>query len=179
MNDNSLARLWFMRLAFITLAALTLFIHLLPMQTTPGHWPGPDLLIALGFSWALRRGDYVPVPLFALVMFSADLLLGRPPGLYAALSVIALESLKSRAQDTRNQTFFTEWSSAALAILAVLLLYHILLAVFLVAPLSLLSALQQIVLTILCYPVVTLLSYVILGLRKPQTGDVNALGQRL
>ena len=43
---------------------------------------GPDLLIAFAFAWSLRRPEYVPSLLLALLFLLADLLLQRPPGLW-------------------------------------------------------------------------------------------------
>jgi rod shape-determining protein MreD len=48
MNDQSQTRLWLMRAAFVLLALLILFFHLLPLDTTPSRWAGPDLV--LGFA---------------------------------------------------------------------------------------------------------------------------------
>lgn len=179
MNDNSLARLWAMRFTFVALAGLILFVHLLPLQTSPRQWPAPDLLLVLGFGWSLRRGEFIPAWLFAAVMLFSDLLLGRPPGLYAGLALIALEMLKARASQLRNMPFTVEWASAAAAIFAVILGYRLIIAMLLVENLSLVVALGQCLFTILCYPVVIGFSLVFLRLRKPTLGEVNALGQRL
>lgn len=179
MNDNSLSRLWIMRILFVLLSGLVVFTHLLPLQTTPENWPAPDILLALGFGWALRRGEFVPPLIFGLTMLFADMLLARPPGLYAGLSLIALEMLKARASQLRDMPFMLEWASAAVAVLCVILGYRIILATLLVEQLSLGLALGQSLLTILCYPVVIGFCYVFLQLRKPTLGEVNALGQRL
>ncbi|MBU2980906.1 rod shape-determining protein MreD [Lentibacter algarum] len=179
MNENSLVRLWFMRAVFVVLSTLVIFAHLVPLQTAPTAGAAPDLVLAMAFGWALRRPDFVPTSLFALVMLFADLMFMRPPGLFAALSLLALEGLKSRASRVRDMPFSVEWFAAAVAITAVIGLSRIIQALFLVQSLALKVALMQIVLTILCYPVVIGVSWLFFGLKKPSLGEVNALGERL
>lgn len=179
MNDNSTARLWFMRAMFASLSAGIIFLHLLPLQTSPQGFVAPDLVLALGLCWALRRPEFVPALLVAGVMLFADLMLSRPPGLYAALSLLAVEVLKARAGQLRDMPFSVEWATAAMAIIAIILAYRICLALLIVEQLAIGTALLQILFTILCYPVVIGISWLFFRLRKPSLGDVNALGQRL
>ncbi|MFC6585378.1 hypothetical protein [Sulfitobacter aestuariivivens] len=79
MNDQSPTRLWLMRAAFFVLALVILFFHLLPLETTPRRWAGPDVLLAFACAWCLRRPEYVPSVILALAFLLADLLLQRPP----------------------------------------------------------------------------------------------------
>ena len=87
-----------MRAAFVGIALVTLLYHLLPLDLSPRRWAGPDLIMAIAFAWVLRRPEYVPALSIGIVFFVADLLYLNPPGLLAALVVIACESLKSRAR---------------------------------------------------------------------------------
>ncbi|MCX8955699.1 rod shape-determining protein MreD, partial [Ruegeria sp. NA] len=70
-----------------------------------------DVLIALTFAWVLRRPDYVPTVLVALVMLMADFLLQRPPGLLAAPTVVGSAYLRSAALGMRDAGFAGEWMS--------------------------------------------------------------------
>ncbi len=56
---------WLCRALFAVLAAVLLFLRLLPLGSVAGGWPGPDLLMCLTFAWVLRRPDYVPALLIA------------------------------------------------------------------------------------------------------------------
>ncbi|MEL7116204.1 MAG: rod shape-determining protein MreD, partial [Pseudomonadota bacterium] len=96
-----------------TYAALVfglMLIHLVPLSVGPGRIPGPDLLICITLAWVLRRPHYVPVLLVAALFLMADILFMRPLGLYAALVVLAVEFLRARAGQTREQTFPAEWA---------------------------------------------------------------------
>lgn len=170
---------WWMRGLCVLLAGLILFWNLLPLSTLPPSWAGPDLLVALIFAWSLRRPEFVPVLLIALVMFLADLLLQRPPGLMAFLVVLGAEQLKTRAVGLRDASFAGEWMAAGLVVIAVFLLNRVILALLMVeqAPLGL--TLIQMVATVAAYPLVVLVSHLFFGVRKLAPGDDDAIGTRI
>ncbi|WP_137699736.1 rod shape-determining protein MreD [Marimonas lutisalis] len=178
MSELSITRLWLMRALFTALTLAVIFFSLLPLETTPRRWAGPDLVMAFGFAWVLRRPEYVPLPLIAVLLFLADLMLGRPPGLWAALALIAFENLRARAPRLRDMPFTVEWLTVAIAMASVMLGYRLLLAVFLVQDPSLGLLLMRLFATILVYPLAVVLTRFGFGLRKAQLGEVNALGQR-
>ena len=171
--------IWWKRSLFVLLALAVLFGNLLPLSTVPASWAGPDLLIALTFAWALRRPQFVPVLLIAIIMLLADLLQQRPPGLMAFLVVLGAEQLKTRAIGLRDASFAGEWAAAGLVVIGVFLLNRVTLAVLMVdqAPLGL--TLIQMIATILIYPVVVLISHLIFGVRKLAPGDDDAIGSRI
>ena len=179
MTENTVSRLWFMRSAFALLCAGVMFLHLLPLETRPGYFPAPDIILSLAFCWALRRPEFLPAGLVALVFLFSDLMLSRPPGLFAAIAFVAVEMLKARAAQLRNMPFSVEWITATIALLCVILGYRLVLFVLLVEDFALTTALVQILLTSLCYPGLIGLSWLFFGLKKPSLGEVNALGQRL
>lgn len=170
---------WWKRSLYALLALTVLFANLLPLSTVPASWAGPDLLIALTFAWALRRPEFVPVLLIAIIMLLADLLQQRPPGLMAFLVVLGAEQLKTRAIGLRDASFAGEWAAAGLVVIGVFLLNRVTLAVLMVdqAPLGL--TLIQMIATILIYPVVVLISHLIFGVRKLAPGDDDAIGSRI
>jgi rod shape-determining protein MreD len=176
MDESNTSRLWLMRAGYVAFCLLVMFLHLLPLETMPVRWPGPDLLIAVTFAWALRRPDYVPALAIAGVMLMADLLLQRPPGLYAALVVIGAEQLKRRASGLRDASFAGEWAAAGIVVIAVALLNRLVLAILLVdqAPLAL-TALQALM-TVAAYPLIVLLSHAVLGVRPAAPGDGGGQG---
>lgn len=171
--------LWWMRIVYGLLVLGILFWNLLPLSTVPVNWAGPDLIVALTFAWALRRPEFVPVILVAVMMLLADLLLQRPPGLMAFLVVLGAEQLKSRAMGIRDASFIGEWAAAGFIVIAVFVLNRVTLSVLMVdqAPLGL--TLIQMLATIAIYPVVVLVSHLVLGVRRLAPGDDDAIGSRL
>jgi rod shape-determining protein MreD len=155
-----------MRALFAALCATVVFWRILPLSTLPAGWAGPDLIIALAFAWVLRRPQYAPPLLIVAVVLLTDLIFQRPPGLWTALVLLACETLKARAPGLRDMGFGPEWLMVAIVTLGVTLIYRLTLAILLVpqAPLGL--SLMQMAMTVLCYPLVVLVSSLIFGVRK-------------
>ncbi|KIN75076.1 MreD protein [Sulfitobacter noctilucae] len=179
MNDLSLTRLWLMRGAFLLLTLVILFFHLLPLDTTPSRWAGPDILLCFALAWSLRRPEYVPPLVLALAFLCTDLLLQRPPGLWAMLALIGCENLKSRGRSLRDSNFAAEWIAAGLIIIGISIGYRIILALVLVDLPSLTLSLSELGTTLLIYPAVVAVTHFLMGVRKAAPGDLDALGQRV
>lgn len=179
MVDPVASTVWAYRGLYALLAAILLFIRLLPLQSIAGNWPGPDLLLGLTLAWVLRRPDYVPVLLIAVVALLEDMLLMRPPGLCAALVVLAAEFLRNRAAATREYSFILEWAVVAITMSATVLGYRLLLAVAMLPQVSFAQTMIQLVITVMSYPLVVAISRAAFGVRKPATGEVDGLGRRL
>jgi len=176
--DSRVSQLWSQRGLYLFLAALVMFLHLLPLDTQPDRWPFPDVLIALTFAWVLRRPEYVPTLLVAVVMLMTDLLLQRPPGLLAALVVLGSAYLRSAAQGMRDSGFFSEWTSVAVVITAVFVLNRVILAILSVQQAALGPVVIQVVLTIAVYPLIVWLSQTGFGVRRVSAAETVTLGAR-
>ncbi|MEM8555135.1 MAG: rod shape-determining protein MreD [Pseudomonadota bacterium] len=104
---------------FVAVALLLMMVQMVPAPAQPENLPGPDLVLALTLAWVGRSPQTLPVILIACVLLAADLLLQYPPGLGAALGVIAAEVLRRHILRFRTRYFPAEWSRAALLIFAV------------------------------------------------------------
>lgn len=178
MADLSVSRRLLMRLAFFGLALLIMFFHLLPLNTEPKPWAPPDLLLAFAFAWSLRRPDYVPPLSIAAVMLMADLLLQRPPGLMAALTVTGCEYLRTRTASLRAASFAGEWLAVCLTLAGITVANRLVLALLGVAQAQLLLSLIQMLATMAVYPLVVLVSQSLMRVRKPAPGNAEALRVR-
>ncbi len=167
------------RLLFVGLAAGLLFLRLLPVDSGTEGWPGPDLLLCLICAWTMRRPDFLPVGLVAAVVVMEDLMLMRPPGLWAALVVLAAEFIRSRVALTRELTFAVEWLLVAGIMVSLFLTYRTVFVLVFVPQAGFGFALVQLIWSILCYPLVVAVSRLALDLRKPAMGEVDAYGRRL
>ncbi len=176
--DKPVSHLWAKRGLYVALAVLVVFLHLLPLDTKPGRWPFPEILIALTYAWVLRRPEYVPILTVAIVMLMADLLLQRPPGLLAALVVLGAAYLRSAAPGMRDTGFMGEWTTIAAVIAAVFMLNHIILAFLSVQQATLGPVVIQVVLTTAIYPVIALLSQSAFGVRRKSAADSGTAGVR-
>lgn len=171
MVDPLTTRRWSYRGLFIGLAAVILFTRLLPLSTLPAIIPGPDLLLCLCFAWVLRRPDFLPVLVVALVFLAEDILLMRPPGLWTLIVLLASEFLRDRAAQLREAPFLAEWTLVAAAMLAMLILNRFVLAVFMVPQTGLGLTLMQAMASILAYPLVVLVSQRLLRVRWTGSGE--------
>lgn len=179
MADGIRRRVWLYRGIFVGLALFIMFMRLLPLGTVPGHLPGPDFLLCAMLAWVMRRPDYLPVLLITLIVFLEDVMLMRPLGLWTALVVIATEFLRSRAALTRELSFAVEWMLVAGLMVGLLLAYRLFFAVSFLPQPGFGFALTQTIWSILCYPFVVIASRLVLDLRKPAMGELDAMGRRL
>lgn len=179
MTDLSQTRLWLMRASFILLTLIIIFFHLLPLETTPRRWSGPDLLLGFACAWSLRRPEYVPAVSLAIAFLLTDFMLQRPPGLLAVLALLGCENLKSRARSLRDANFAAEWITVSVVILSITIAYQIILALALVDRPGWSLILTQLGMTMLFYPALVAITHFGMGIRKAAAGDLDALGNRV
>lgn len=178
MNDLSLTRLWLMRGGFVLIALVILFFQLLPLDTSPRRWAGPDLILCFALAWSLRRPEYVPPLILAGIFLLSDLLLQRPPGLWALLALLGCERIKIRGRGLRDSTFPAEWLTAATVIFVILVSNRLILALMFVEVPGITLSLFELGMTVMFYPVVVLITHAFMGVRKAAPGELDALGQR-
>ncbi len=171
MAERALSRLWVMRAVFAVLCLTLIFAQLLPLETTPRRWAGPDFMVVLTLVWCVRQPDYAPAWLLAILFLLADFLLLRPPGLAAAIMVIAAEAQRNRAFRLREATFAYEWLTAAAFMLLIAVAYRGVATLMLLPLPSLGLMLMQVIMNIAVYPVIVILSHFLFGVRRTHTQD--------
>ena len=179
MTDHSQTRLWLMRAGFGFLVMVVLFFQLLPLQMVPRNWTGPDLVLGFACAWCLRRPEYVPAWSLAGLFLLTDLLLQRPPGLWALLALMGCENLKVRGRSLRDGGFATEWLTVCVVVIAITLANRVILALVLVPLPTLTLTLSELVTTLLLYPLMVLVTYGLMGVRRAAPGELDAVGQRI
>ncbi len=167
---------------YILLGLAILFIRLLPLKPGAVTWPGPDVLLCVTVAWVLRRPAQVPVLLIAALFLTENLLLQRPPGLWAAIVVVGTETARLREGRWREHAFMFEWMRVAVLILAMLMADRLVQAAFFVpAELSPRPPLGQVLLhfiaTVAAYPVVVWTARVLVGLRHAAPGETEMTGR--
>lgn len=170
---------WIWRGLFVLIFVALLFLRILPLPAEAGRLPGPDLLMGLCCAWVLRRPDHLPALLIAAAVLIEDMITMRPPGLWTAIMLVGTEFLRSRAAFSRELTLLSEWFMVAVVMLAMMLAYRIALTLTMLPQPGLGMTLIQYLFSVLTYPLVVGALRLALGLRKPATGEVDALGRRL
>jgi len=162
---------WAYALLFTALAALVVFLRVLPTGGSVGGWPAPDFIVLAGFAWVAHRPDFVPVLLFAALLLVTELLFLRPPGVASGLAVIGLEAMRARAGQLRERGFLAEWMIAGVLLALMLVAERIFLAVFLVDQPDFGLAAIGLIVNILAYPAVAALSVWGLRVRRLAPGE--------
>jgi len=170
---------WLHRLIFLGVALVLTFVRLLPLQTTAGHLPGPDLLLCLIFAWMVRRPEYLSAFMIGVVVLAEDILLMRPPGLWTALVLIGAEFIRARSALTRELNFGVEWLLVAGVIFGVFFANRTILDMAFVNQPAFGFSLLQIIWSVAAYPVVVALSRYGLDLYKPAMGQIDSFGRRM
>ncbi|MEM6477934.1 MAG: rod shape-determining protein MreD [Pseudomonadota bacterium] len=179
MGSAAAGYIWTMRGVYALLGLLILFIQLLPLETQTRSFVAPDFLLALTFVWVARRPDLAPTLACAALFLLADLLLQRPPGLWAGLALMATEALRSRADDLRDMLFSVEWAIASAFIAALYVTYAAFWALLMPYEITYWLLGLQMILTILSYPVLAGLSMALFGVAKAAPGQTDDKGRKL
>lgn len=166
MTETSVLRRLAGPLLFVALCLLWQFAQLLPLGDAPGRWPGPDLMLCLAIAWTVRRPEDLPVLLLAALFLAADLLLMRPPGLWAALVLMALEALRRRQVRLRGLPITGEIAMAAALITGLTLANWAILTVLMVDRPGLPDMMARAASTAMAYPLVVALLHYGLDVRK-------------
>lgn len=179
MADRVALHLWLMRFIWLGLCLLLIFLHLLPLDSTPKGWAAPQLILALTFAWVLRRPKFVTPLMIAMVFLLSDLLFQRPPGLWAALVLIGSEALRVRATRLRDLAFVAEWINVSIILIIITLGYRLVLTLLLIDQVPLGLSLIQMLMTLIAYPFVVITSQILFRVRKLAPGDIDAMKHRL
>jgi len=148
-------------------AGITIFMRILPVDLRPGAWPGPDLVLLLCFAWVMRRPDFVPLLLAGLLLLTADFIYMHPPGLWAALGVLAIEFLRPNRIDESETPFMFEWFEVALVLGFMILANRFILGLFAVPQHSILLEFIFYMMNLASYPIIVIMSVRVLGVRRP------------
>lgn len=143
-----------------------LLIRLVPFAPGRIGWPGPDLGICVTLAWVLRRPEQISAPLIAVLFFVADLVLFRPPGLVAALAVLASEAARARQHRWRELPFVVEWLRVAILIAMMMFAYRVALGIVFVPLPSLGQVILEFLATVIAYPVVVAVLRRVFGLTR-------------
>jgi rod shape-determining protein MreD len=179
MIDRLLAEAWIGRALFVLMAGGLVFMGLLPLNFVPDLLPAPDLLTALAFAIVLRRPEFVPFWLIAPVFFAADLMLQRPPGLWTAIVVLSAEFLRAQEYRLRETPFPVEWAMVAVVLVLATFANRAVLSLAMLPPPGFGAVMRHVVVTALTYPLVALVCYGALRIRKIRPDEAIRLGHRL
>lgn len=179
MIDTYGTGVWIGRAVYLSVAAILLFLALLPLRFVPSFIPSPDFLACLTLAVALRRPEIVPFWLIAAVFLLGDLLLHRAPGLWTAVMVLTAEWVRGQEYRFRELAFPFEWAFFAGVLFLAILADRVILGAMLVPQPGFGAITLHYLVTVLAYPVVVFFCYVFLRIRKLRPDEAVLLGHRL
>lgn len=109
MRNQSTTTLWMKRALFVSLALFTIIIAKVPLGLPADASLTPDLFFALCVAWVIRAPSAATLPLIFGAALCADLIMMRPVGLGALLTVLATEYFRAQRFTLREQMFVIEW----------------------------------------------------------------------
>ena len=160
---------------FAVVALGALLISHLPLSIGQNGWPTPQVTFAFAAVWILRRPDFLPVALIATVAIMSDFLMQRPPGLWAALTILALEFLRTRSHASREWPVLLECAIFALILGLMLVVNRLVLAIFVVDQSSLGIEVQQLITTAAFYPFAMWASVYLMGVKRLKAGHLGSV----
>ena len=169
-------RLWHivrLRLIYCCVAFIIIAVQLVPTRGYTAFGTAPDLLLCMTIAWTIRRPEVMSPIWVAIVLVLADFLLQRPPGLWALIVLGVNVVLARQVADLHKPLFMSEWLLATGAIIAVVVVYQIALLVTFLPTRAFLPYMLQTLLTILVYPLVTMVSHRLFGVAWDEGPDVR------
>lgn len=163
---------------YLLMAFVLLFLRLVPVGSGAIAWPGPDLTLALTMVWIMRRPDQIPALAVAFVALVEDLVLMRPPGLWAAVMLLGSEAARSRKPRWREQGFMVEWVRMSMLMGVMVLAARVAQIVVMLPVPPLGIVLLKLIATIAAYPAVALFGRLVLGLRRMTPAEAERLAYR-
>lgn len=179
MADRADPRIWMHRGIFVLTAFVIVVAQLVPLDMRPANWSWPDLLLAITLAWIVRKPDYAPVTVVAGLFLMTDLLLHRPPGLWAALVVILTETIRGQNRDFRNMPALVEWGTISVGIIVITVINRLVLAIVMVPQVPLGLTLIQMLSTIAIYPLVVIVGHFVFGVTRAAPGQTGSRGQKI
>lgn len=174
MDRSPAANRWIFGAAYFGTASLIILFHILPTDVGPDGYPGPDLMLCLTFAWVLRRPHYVPTLLIAAIFLLSDILFMRPPGLWTALVVLAVEYLRSREPTLRELPLAAELGTVGAALILLHLANYLILMIVAVPQAQFGLVLLQAVATVFAYPMIVVLARLVFKVDKMSPAEVEA-----
>lgn len=155
--------LWSQRLLYLLISLLFILWLIAPQNPLSQALPTPEFLFCFTLAIILRRPEVLPVILIAIVFLFCDVLFNRPIGLWTAIVIIISEFAKTQYWRYKGSNFVTAWFFISFLSSVGIFLYMIVLNLLLVPQANFWQYLIWALITILIYPIMFCLSFLIVG----------------
>ena len=160
---------------YFCIGLLIIFFQILPLQTTPQTWSGPNILLVFFAAIVTKRPDLTSSFLVASIFLIEDFFLMRPPGLMSSLTVLGFYFLKRKFQNQERNSFLFGWGSVTTCLTIVLLFYYFISVLLFIPSAGIRLTLMELIVTLALYPVFSVL---IVSFDKFDPADAEKLTPR-
>ena len=153
MNIKSFAH----QFVYFCIGLLIIFFQILPLQTIPQTWSGPNVLLVFFAAIVSKRPEFTSSFLIASIFLIEDFFLMRPPGLMSALTVLGFYFLKRKFQNQEVNSFIFSWASVTTCLTIILLLYYFISVILFIPSAGFKLTLMELIVTLALYPIFSIL----------------------
>ena len=153
MNIKSFAH----QFVYFCIGLLIIFFQILPLQTIPQTWSGPNVLLVFFAAIVSKRPEFTSSFLIASIFLIEDFFLMRPPGLLSALTVLGFYFLKRKFQNQEVNSFIFSWASVTTCLTIILLLYYFISVILFIPSAGFKLTLMELIVTLALYPIFSIL----------------------
>jgi len=155
--DPSL-RILRLRFTYLLIVMLLVLFQTMPIHTSIDQFSMPDIPLVITFVWVMRRPDVMGPILITIAFLFADMILQRPPGLWALIVLCGSMFLRSRTIYFKEVIFFYEWLTISIVIIICFIANQFLLLLTFLPTHNLEFLVKQALFTIMLYPIFIWLS---------------------
>jgi rod shape-determining protein MreD len=142
---------------YFCIGLLIIFFQILPLQTTPQTWSGPNVLLVFFAAIVTKRPEFTSSFLIAFIFLIEDFFLMRPPGLMSSITVLGFYFLKRKFQNQEEMSSLFGWGSVATCLSSIMMIYYFI-SIFLFIPSAgFRLTLMEIIVTLALFPIFSLL----------------------
>ena len=153
MNIKSFAH----QVVYFCIGLFIVFFQILPLQTIPQTWSGPNVLLVFFAVIVSKRPELTSSFLIASIFLIEDFFLMRPPGLMSSLTVLGFYFLKRKFQNQEVNSFISCWGSVTTCLTIILLLYYFISVLLFIPSAGFKLTLMELIVTLALYPVFSVL----------------------
>jgi rod shape-determining protein MreD len=163
------------QIVYFCIGLLIIFFQILPLQTTPQTWSGPNVLLVFFATIVTKRPEFTSSFLVASIFLIEDFFLMRPPGLMSSLTVLGFYFLKRKFHYQEGNSLIFGWGSVTACLTIILLLYYFISVLLFIPSAGLRLTLIELIVTLALYPVFSVL---IGSFDKFESADTENIIQR-
>ena len=163
------------QIVYFCIGLLIIFFQILPLQTTPQTWSGPNVLLVFFAAIVTKRPEFTSSFLVASIFLIEDFFLMRPPGLMSSLTVLGFYFLKRKFHYQEGNSLIFGWGSVTACLTIILLLYYFISVLLFIPSAGLRLTLIELIVTLALYPVFSVL---ISSFDKLGSADAEKIMQR-